>query len=178
MGDLSKIAEVTEAVKRGAEMSEFMAGDCSGLGYKFLYQKWFMSFFDGIDSLVFGDTVALRVLNEVLTYEVDQILTVLPEELDALAIEPGQDFVTLLTCTPYGVNSHRLLVRGHRIETPIEKLSEITQDTMESPEEEKQGFLEKTLDSVVKWLSGVVETVAEWIVIFAQWGMDILGIEY
>ena len=51
-----------------------------------------------------------------MTYEVDQILIVLPHEMDALFIEPGKDLCTLVTCTPYGVNSHRLLVRGHRIE--------------------------------------------------------------
>ena len=57
----------------------------------------------------------LRVLDEVLTYEVDQIRIVEPYDLDALQIEEGQDYCTLVTCTPYGVNSHRLLVRGHRI---------------------------------------------------------------
>ena len=57
----------------------------------------------------------IRVLNETLTYEVDQILIVLPNEMDALNIEEGKDLCTLVTCTPYGVNSHRLLVRGHRV---------------------------------------------------------------
>ncbi len=64
-----------------------------------------------------GDTFTLSVLDQTLTYQVDQILVVLPEEMDALAIDPDQDYCTLLTCTPYGVNSHRLLVRGHRIPT-------------------------------------------------------------
>lgn len=59
---------------------------------------------------------SLTVLNETLYYRVDQILTVLPNETDALAIEKGKDYVTLVTCTPYGVNSHRLLVRGARID--------------------------------------------------------------
>ncbi len=58
----------------------------------------------------------IRVLDEVLTYEVDQILIVLPNEMEALEIVEGQDYCTLVTCTPYGVNSHRLLVRGHRID--------------------------------------------------------------
>ena len=57
-----------------------------------------------------------RVLDEVLTYEVDQILIVEPHETDDLLIEPGKDLCTLITCTPYGINSHRMLVRGHRIE--------------------------------------------------------------
>lgn len=73
--------------------------------------------FTDIDQLVEGDTFIIRTLNEVLTYEVDQIRIVLPQETSDLRIEPGQDLCTLVTCTPYGVNTHRLLVRGHRIET-------------------------------------------------------------
>lgn len=72
--------------------------------------------FTNLDQLVEGDTFELHVLNEVLTYEVDQILVVEPSDTDALHIEEGKDLCTLVTCTPYGVNSHRLLVRGHRIE--------------------------------------------------------------
>lgn len=78
--------------------------------------------FTNIDRLAYGDTFRVRVLNETLTYEVDQILTVLPYELDGVNIIKGEDLCTLLTCTPYGVNSHRLLVRGHRIETPAEEI--------------------------------------------------------
>ena len=62
----------------------------------------------------------LRTLDETLSYEVDQIRIVLPFELDELKIEPGRDYCTLITCTPYGVNSHRLLVRGHRVENAPE----------------------------------------------------------
>lgn len=72
--------------------------------------------FTDLDQLVEGDTFALHVLNETLTYEVDQILVVEPADVSALAIEEGKDYCTLVTCTPYGVNSHRLLVRGHRVE--------------------------------------------------------------
>lgn len=72
--------------------------------------------FTNLDKLTEGSTFMLRVLDEVLTYEVDQILTVLPDEVDALQIVDGEDLCTLVTCTPYGINSHRLLVRGHRIE--------------------------------------------------------------
>lgn len=68
-----------------------------------------------LDQLVTGDTFVLEIFGLTLTYEVDQILIVLPEELSALQVEDGQDFCTLVTCTPYGVNSHRMLVRGHRI---------------------------------------------------------------
>lgn len=79
--------------------------------------------FTDIDQLVEGDTFVIRVMDEVLTYAVDQILIVLPEEVESLAIEEGEDYCTLVTCTPYGVNSHRLLVRGHRVEN--EKLNTI-----------------------------------------------------
>lgn len=72
--------------------------------------------FTNLDMLVEGDIFTLEVLNQTLTYEVDQILIVEPEEVDALKIEEGKDYCTLITCTPYGVNSHRLLVRGTRIE--------------------------------------------------------------
>ena len=74
--------------------------------------------FTNIDQLTEGDIFQLYILDEVLTYEVDQILVVLPGEIDALAIDEAQDLCTLVTCTPYGVNSHRLLVRGHRVATP------------------------------------------------------------
>ena len=76
--------------------------------------------FTNLDELVVGDIFMLRVLDEVLTYEVDQILIVEPNVTDALHVVEGQDYCTLMTCTPYGVNSHRLLVRGHRIENIAE----------------------------------------------------------
>ena len=72
--------------------------------------------FTNLDKLAVGDVFMLRVLDEVLTYEVDQILIVEPHEIDALQIVEGKDYCTLVTCTPYGINSHRLLVRGHRID--------------------------------------------------------------
>lgn len=77
--------------------------------------------FTDIDQLTEGDTFRLYILDEVLTYQVDQIVTVLPDDVEPLAIDPEQDLCTLVTCTPYGVNSHRLLVRGHRIDTPQEE---------------------------------------------------------
>ena len=76
--------------------------------------------FTNLDRLAVGDVFLLRVLDEVLTYEVDQILIVEPSETDALRIVGGMDYCTLVTCTPYGVNTHRLLVRGHRIENAEE----------------------------------------------------------
>lgn len=72
--------------------------------------------FSNLDRLSEGDIFILYVLDEVLTYEVDQILIVEPEDTEALLITQGEDYCTLLTCTPYGVNTHRLLVRGHRVE--------------------------------------------------------------
>lgn len=71
--------------------------------------------FTDIVKLSEGDVFMIRVLGKTLTYEVDQIRTVLPSEVNDLEIIPGEDLVTLVTCTPYGINSHRLLVRGHRI---------------------------------------------------------------
>lgn len=71
--------------------------------------------FSDIDQLAEGDTFYIHVLGEVLAYEVDQIATVLPSDTSLLQIEDGQDLVTLVTCTPFGVNTHRLLVRGHRV---------------------------------------------------------------
>ena len=72
--------------------------------------------FTNLDKLREGDTFLLRILDEVLTYEVDQILIVEPQETGALKIEEGKDYCTLVTCTPYGINTHRLLVRGHRVD--------------------------------------------------------------
>lgn len=74
--------------------------------------------FTNLDQLAEGDIFMLRILNETLTYEVDQIHIVLPDEMGDLVVQEGQDHCTLITCTPYGVNTHRLLVRGKRIETP------------------------------------------------------------
>ena len=73
------------------------------------------SLFTDLDQLAIGDHFLIHVLDETLCYEVDQILVVEPEDTNALAVEDGEDLVTLLTCTPYGVNTQRLLVRGHRV---------------------------------------------------------------
>ena len=88
--------------------------------------------FTNLDKLQTGDIFMLRVLDEVLTYEVDQILIVEPQETGALQIEEGQDYCTLVTCTPYGINTHRLLVRGHRIDTVAEaKTVRVTADAIQ-----------------------------------------------
>ena len=88
--------------------------------------------FTNLDKLQEGDVFMLRVLDEVLTYEVDQILIVEPQEIAALQITEGEDYCTLVTCTPYGINSHRLLVRGHRIENaPEARLVRVTADAVQ-----------------------------------------------
>ena len=82
------------------------------------------SLFTDLDQLKEGDHFLLHVLDETLCYEVDKISVVKPEDTTALAVEDGQDLVTLLTCTPYGVNTERLLVRGHRVPYVEEKVKE------------------------------------------------------
>lgn len=79
--------------------------------------------FTNLDQLVEGDVFVIRILDETLTYEVDQIRIVEPTDLSSLERKDGKDYCTLVTCTPYGVNSHRLLVRGHRIENLKESSS-------------------------------------------------------
>ena len=68
-----------------------------------------------------GDTFRIVILDRILTYQVDQIKIITPKELEDLMIVKGKDYCTLFTCTPYGINTHRLLVRGIRIETIVEK---------------------------------------------------------
>ena len=77
--------------------------------------------FTDVDRLELGDTFQIIVLDQVLTYQVDQIKIISPKEIDDLRIVEGKDYCTLFTCTPYGINTHRLLVRGVRIETIFEK---------------------------------------------------------
>ena len=74
--------------------------------------------FTDLDKLEEGDLFYIHVLGETLCYEIDQIVVTIPSDTEAIQIEKGRDYVTLLTCTPYGVNTHRLLVRGHRAEIP------------------------------------------------------------
>ena len=88
--------------------------------------------FTDLDDLREGDLFSIRVLNEILTYEVDQILIVEPTDIASLEIDPMQDYVTLVTCTPYGINTHRLLVRGHRVENfEQEKAVRVTADAVQ-----------------------------------------------
>ena len=77
--------------------------------------------FTDLELLDIGDIFQVKVLGETLTYEVDDIQVVLPQVVDSTRIQSGKDLVSLITCTPYGINSHRLGVQGHRIETPTEE---------------------------------------------------------
>ena len=77
--------------------------------------------FTDLDRLEMGDTFQIIILDQILTYQVDQIRIVTPREIEDLMIVDGMDYCTLFTCTPYGINTHRLLVRGIRIETILEK---------------------------------------------------------
>lgn len=87
--------------------------------------------FTNLDQLEVGDLFLLQVLNQTLTYEIDQILIVEPEDTAALTVVPGQDYCTLFTCTPYGINTHRLLLRGHRVENlPDAKQVRVTADAI------------------------------------------------
>ena len=94
----------------GGESTHTILSDHSGMAS----QKMFTD----LEQLTQGDVFYLNVLNETLAYQVTEINTVLPYETDLLGIVPGEDLCTLVTCTPYGINTHRLLVRGRRVETP------------------------------------------------------------
>lgn len=107
-----------------------------------------------LDQLEEGDLFFLTVLNEKLAYRVDRILVVLPEETDYLAIEKDQDYVTLVTCTPYGINTHRLLVRGVR--APYEEAKEQTLTAEAQPEEGLRIQTEWVAAAVVLLLSVII----------------------
>ena len=83
--------------------------------------------FSDIDQLAEGDTFYIHVLGEVLAYKADAIHTVLPTDTSRLQIEDGKDYVTLVTCTPFGINTHRLLVRGHRVPYTPEQETEVAE---------------------------------------------------
>ena len=86
--------------------------------------------FSNLNRLSEGDTFVIHTLSETLTYEVDSILTVLPEDISTLRIEPGADLCTLVTCTPYGVNTHRLLVRGHRTDNAFSSTANVSSEAL------------------------------------------------
>ncbi len=108
--------------------------------------------FTDLDQLVVGDQFCIHVLGETLYYEVDQTIVTLPSDTDAVQIVEGADYVTLLTCTPYGVNTHRLLVRGHRIDPPA--AGQASADEPEPPERAST-WTEKYLQGII---AGVIGT--------------------
>lgn len=79
-----------------------------------------LTMFDNLTHIKVGDVFTVEVMGKTMVYKVDQIETVLPDQVEALRAEEGRDLLTLVTCTPYGINSHRLLVRGERTELPAE----------------------------------------------------------
>ena len=88
--------------------------------------------FTDLDKLDVGDIFTVTVLDRLLTYEIDQILIVEPSDVEALYVVDGQDYCTLITCTPYGINSHRMLIRGHRIETAeVKAVRRVTADAVQ-----------------------------------------------
>lgn len=112
--------------------------------------------FTDLDLIQKGDRFFLHIMNETLAYEVEDIFTVLPDQTEYLAIEEGRDLCTLITCTPYGVNSHRLLVRGSRIPYTEEQISEETK---------KADFLDRMDISLKALLFGIAAVVIIWLVL-------------
>ncbi|MFR3174984.1 MAG: class C sortase [Acutalibacteraceae bacterium] len=109
--------------------------------------------FTDLDQLVVGDQFCIHVLGEALYYEVDQIVVTIPSDTDAVQIVEGKDYVTLLTCTPYGVNTHRLLVRGRRTEIP-----EVPPTVADEPEQPERAstWTEKYLQGIAFGMAGAV----------------------
>ena len=104
--------------------------------------------FSNIDKLEIGDTFEIHILGEILTYRVESVTVVLPSEAEKQKLDPNKDICTLMTCTPYGVNSHRLLVTGARIETPVSRY----------PENETEEKIPAPIPPVL-WITGIVLTV-------------------
>ena len=107
--------------------------------------------FTDLDKLEEGDLFYIHVLGETLCYEIDQIVVTIPSDTEAIQIEKGQDYVTLLTCTPYGVNTHRLLVRGRRTEIP--ETPQAISDEPEQPERAST-WTEKYLQGIAFGMAG------------------------
>ena len=133
--------------------------------------------FTDVDQLQLGDTFALKVLGNTLTYQVDQILTVLPNDVDALSIVPDQDYVTLVTCTPYGINTHRLLIRGSRIQNPAGEPTETT-ISQNSQVQKRQTGLQKFGHKLLVGFSGVFEATITFFVRVSERIMDLFGVAY
>ena len=122
--------------------------------------------FSDLDKLEVGDTFYLEVLNEVLAYEVDQINTVLPHDTTYLGLEENKDLCTLVTCTPFGVNTHRLLVRGHRIPYTPENTDNPTIELAET-EESVDSTWEQEYEKGVYLAIGIVALIC--LILFIVW---------
>ena len=122
--------------------------------------------FSDLDKLEIGDTFYLEVLNEVLAYEVDQINTVLPHDTTYLGLEEGKDLCTLVTCTPFGVNTHRLLVRGRRIAYPPEDSENPTMELTETSETVDSTW-EQEYEKGVYFAIGIVAVIC--LILFIVW---------
>lgn len=117
--------------------------------------------FSDLDQLNPGDLFMLRILDELMTYEVDQILVVEPHEVEALQVQEGKDLCTLVTCTPYGVNSHRLLVRGHRVENPEEAVTlRVTSDAYRIEPLVLAPLMAVPIFLVALWILSIAESVS------------------
>lgn len=125
--------------------------------------------FSDLDKLEVGDTFYLEVLNEFLAYEVDQINTVLPHDTTYLGLEEGKDLCTLVTCTPFGVNTHRLLIRGHRIAYTPEDEESPTIEPAETSEPVDSTW-EQEYEKGVYFAIGVVVIIC--LVLFLGWLMQ------
>lgn len=108
--------------------------------------------FTNLDKMQVKDTFVIRVLNETLTYEVEKILTVEPTDTAALRAEKGKDYCTLVTCTPYGINTHRLLVRGHRVANADESRNvRITSTAVQVKPTIVASFIAVPLSAIMLW---------------------------
>ena len=124
---------ISEFIQTTAEHS-FTAAELSDFLKKHGLEVNKTTIYRNLDKLTENDTFSITVLDEVLEYEVDEINTVLPHEMDKLAPVPDMDCVTLMTCTPYGINTHRLLVRAHRIDRELPHVVKIPADAVPADE--------------------------------------------
>lgn len=135
----------------GGESTHAVLAGHSGLASQLMFTE--------LEQLEIGDRFSLYVMGEELCYQVDQILTVEPWQTDALQIEEGKDMVTLITCVPYGVNSHRLLVRGQRVEaeeTQEQTAAVSTAEQSDEPSDAPKVFSQTKRRQLIFWASTAV----------------------
>lgn len=113
--------------------------------------------FDDLDKVELGDIIELEILNQTFTYEVTDIFVVLPDEVEYLEVVEGEELLTLITCTPYGINTHRLLVQATRIELEDEDIID-TEDTLDKEVNDAQEVEKNTLETVLIVIVGIIMT--------------------